>query len=195
MEAFYMRLVLILISLFPLLVDAQSNPNLQSELVNMARVDQSIRQEVGEAGWSNAPRALLDKLANVDKKNTERLKEIFAKKGWVNSEQVGKKGVSAAFLIIQHSPDTEFQKRMLPKIKQSYLADEGISGEQVALLTDRVYVRDGKQQIYGTQARVVSGEIMFEPIKDPETVDERRAEMNMSTLSTYKKLLEEAYGM
>ena len=65
----------------------------------------------------------------------------------------------------------------------------------MALLTDRVRIRHGEKQVYGTQAKQENGEMVFLPIEDQANVDKRRESMGMSTLAHYKKVLEEVYGL
>lgn len=185
-------LVLLLIPFFSL---AGINQTLKNELIQMEVEDQRIREDIEKVGWENPPKELLDKLNKIDKTNTERLKAIIKEYSWVTKDLVGVEGVGAAFLIVQHSPDIEFKTRMLPYLKQSYLNNEGVTGEQLALLTDRVLVSQGKKQIYGTQANQVNGSIVIKPIEDEANVDKLREEMKMPPLEMYIKILEEAYGI
>jgi len=189
-----MRYLLILFFI-PLSVLAEVNSILQSELIEMGIQDQKIRNEVGEAGWHNAPKELLEKLQKIDESNTDKLKFIIKGYSWVTRDLVGVEGVEAAFLIIQHSEDLEFKEQMLPFLKESYLNDEGVDGQQVALLTDRILITQGKKQIYGTQVDLSGGQIIVQPIKDIANVDKRRAEMKMPSLDQYLKLLGDVYGI
>ena len=189
-----MRIFLVII-FFSFHCLAASNIGLQKELEAMVKADQDIRNEIGSVGWENAPRELFEKMDLIDVRNTDRLKEIIEKYSWVTAGLVGKSGVSAAFLIVQHSPDYKFKEEILPLLKQSYLNGEGVTGQQVALLTDRVLVYQGKPQIYGTQLNILDGELVFNPISDKENVDRRRSEVGLPPLEEYKKLISEAYGM
>ncbi|MBO2562188.1 hypothetical protein I6M33_16525 [Shewanella algae] len=189
-----MRLFFLLL-LTPLFISAEPNQTIQIQLLEMAKLDQLVREEVGNAGWDKAPKELLDKLAATDHENTQKLKSMLNKRNWFAKSEIGEDGIDAAFLIIQHSPDIEFQEKMLPLLKQSFLNGDGITGQKVALLADRVHLSKGQKQIYGTQADVISGNVIFKPILDAETVDKRRAEMKLPPLDFYKKLLEEMYGI
>jgi hypothetical protein len=171
------------------------NVPLQKELQSMARADQTVRNEITRIGWENAPFELLEKMRSVDNKNTARLKAIVKKHSWVTEKSAGKDGVNAAFLIVQHSPDYAFQEEMLPLIKRSYSNGEGISGQELALLTDRVLVHQDKQQMYGTQLNIENGELVFDPIYDIDNVDSRRAEVGLPSLEEYRKVVSKAYGM
>jgi hypothetical protein len=189
-----MRL-LVLLFFIPFLSSAATNESLQSQLTEMAELDQLLRNQLGEVGWDKAPKELRAQLSKVDQDNTEALKAILSDRQWFTEKEVGRDGISSAFLIIQHSPDEQFQERMLPILKNSYLNNEGVSGQEVALLTDRVLIHMDKAQIYGTQAEIKNGEVTFMPISDKDLVDKRRAEMGMPPLEYYKKLLEKMYGI
>ncbi|QDG33678.1 hypothetical protein FJN13_02180 [Alteromonas mediterranea] len=189
-----MRLSLLII-LFSFQCIAASNLELQKELVSMAKADQEVRNEIVSIGWKNAPSDLLEKMRLIDARNTDRLNEIVKKHSWVTEDLVGKKGVSAAFLIVQHSPDYKFQEEMLPLLKQSFLNGEGVTGQEFALLTDRVLVHQNKPQLYGTQLNILNGELVFDPILDKGSVNKRRAEVGLPSLEEYKKVVAEAYGV
>ncbi|MGO3443923.1 MAG: DUF6624 domain-containing protein [Pseudoalteromonas distincta] len=186
---------LFLLLIIPFYSFAEINLPLQKELIEMEIEDQHIRNKIGEAGWQNPPKALLEQMMKIDESNTGKLKAIIKKHYWVTRDLVGVKGVGAAFLVIQHSPDVAFKVKMLPYLKQSYLNGEGVSGQQVALLTDRALIAQGKKQIYGTQADVSEGKVVFSPIEDETNVDKRREEMNMPSLDFYLKIMEKMYGI
>lgn len=186
---------LFLLLIIPFYSFAEINLPLQKELIEMEIEDQHIRNKIGEAGWQNPPKALLEQMMKIDESNTGKLKAIIKKHHWVTRDLVGVKGVGAAFLVIQHSPDVAFKVKMLPYLKQSYLNGEGVSGQQVALLTDRALIAQGKKQIYGTQADVSEGKVVFSPIEDETNVDKRREEMNMPSLDFYLKIMEKMHGI
>lgn len=61
------------------------------------------------------------------------------------------------------------------------------SSSNLALLEDRVALRQGKKQIYGTQVTKdeVTGESYVLPLEDPDNVDKRRAEVGLEKLQDY----------
>lgn len=170
------------------------------ELLRMQWVDQAVRKQIQEAiresgteGIANVLHLLkLSILENrVDEKNTARLKKLVAEHGWLHEGRVGEKGAGAAFIIAQHADhDTDFQKKVLKHLYEAY-KDENATGQQVALLTDRVRMAEGKPQLYGTQAQFRNGEVQFHPIKDSTNVDQRRANMGLPPLSEYAEKLNE----
>ena len=60
----------------------------------------------------------------------------------------------------------------------------------MALLEDRVALRQGKKQIYGSQIGVDpdTGEHYVQPLEDPDNVDKRRAEVGLEPIANYVKL-------
>ena len=173
---------------------AQLNEELSNELISMEVDDQAIRNLIiQQGGFENAPGDLMEEMSRIDERHTARLKKIFQDHSWPNKELVGVSGVGAAFILLQHSPDLKFQEEMLPYIKKSFDRGEGIQGSEVALLTDRVRVRNGNSQLYGSQFKFEDGGLVYISIEDEENVDERRAKLGMPSMECYKKMAEELY--
>ncbi len=166
-----------------------AKPSLQAELEEMGETDQAQRRlmtDVGNKHGQNSPemRALWKIQSEVDAKNIKRLEEIIAEHGWPKRSGVGPKAASAAFLILQHS-DISYQKKYLPLAREAALAKE-MSGGSLALLEDRILMREGKKQIYGSQLRGNgNGEYEVHPIEDEANVDQRRAAVGLPPLADY----------
>ena len=62
-----------------------------------------------------------------------------------------------------------------------------VNGSSLALLEDRVALRQGKKQIYGSQiARDPETQTHYVlPLDDPDNVDKRRAEVGLEPLANY----------
>ena len=181
----------------PNLVEEDSTvefPAVRNELLRMRWVDQTVRKQATDSLFAGKTDATVDLLGalryfylenRVDKKNTARLEELVARYGWPDEGRVGAEGAEAAFLIAQHADhDVAFQRMALDSIRQAYGRDQA-TGQQVALLTDRVRVAESNPQLYGTQAQVRDGEVIFHPIRDSSNVDQRRAKVGLPPLSTY----------
>lgn len=169
---------------------AATEPQLKAELLAMEQKDQAFRNE----HIKQPTPEIVRQMTELDGRHTDALKAIIAKHGWPTTELVDVEGVQAAFILLQHSPDNEFQANLLPRLEAAFKAGDGISGQEVALLTDRVLVRSGKPQRYGTQADARDNQIIIKPLEDAARVDELRAEMQLPPLALYIKLLEKAYG-
>lgn len=159
-------------------------PPVRDELLRMQRDDQAARAAFGQG---RAPtRAEETVLVDTDARHLRRLKAIIGDGGFPAAADVGRDGVAAAWLLVQHADaDPGFQQRILSGLEGLGEAD-GISGEQVALLTDRVLLAQGKPQRYGSQYQGNPGEPpSMRPVEDPAGLDERRARMHMMPSATY----------
>lgn len=160
---------------------------LRRELLEMARVDQAVRNEwMREDPGSPSPE-LLSRMAAIDAGNTARLQEIVEEHGWPGSDLVGLDGARGAFLIVQHATH-DVQKALFPLVEGGY-RDGVVAGPSYALLLDRILVRDGRPQVYGSQAGFFDGELALEPIEDEANVDMRRAEVGLPPLAEYVEQL------
>jgi hypothetical protein len=170
---------------------AQTKPELQQQLLNMAQQSQQIQTTQKSA----TPEVLKNMATDITQLHTRTLNEIVQLQGWPTKEQVTEQGVKAAFELVNHSNNLSFQQNMLPFIIQSYMDKQGISGEAVAILTDKVYIAQGKSQVFGTQADFISGKVVFFQIENEDSVDQLRAQMGMPPLAEYKRTLEDFYGV
>jgi len=106
---------------------------------------------------------------------------------------VGPDGADAAFVLVQHADaDTTLQARVLLLLARAYIEGEA-TGQQQALLTDRVATARGAPQVYGTQVDLVAGRAVLKPILDSSSVDARRAAVGLSPLREYLRLIDSAY--
>jgi hypothetical protein len=164
---------------------------LRAALVSRGRQDQAVREVflVGHRQDTTDIRNMTD----VDADNTSFLKKIVAERGWPGKSMVGRDAASAAFLIVQHSADTSFQAKVLPLLEKGYTAGD-VEGQHVALLTDRIAVRRHQPQVYGTQASLVKGRFVLDPIADAANVDARRARVGMPSVAAYMRILDSVYA-
>lgn len=150
-----------------------------AELLAFAQSDQIARkrwQETGDA-WEKT----------LDERNTKRLKEIVARIGWPTRSKVGDEAASAAWLLAQHADhDPEFQKECLDLMQQE---PEGeVRKQDRAFLEDRVRVNMGRPTVYGTQFDYNSeGQFAPLPIEDKESLDTRRAAMDLEPFGEYEQ--------
>lgn len=165
---------------------------LRNELESMFEADQSLRREIREVEERDGPdsgaaEAMWVKQAVLDETNTKRLLEIVDEHGWPRASVVGDRAAMAAFLVVQHAEPT-LQKRMLPILREEASRGE-VKMSRLALLEDRVLTSEGKPQIYGSQLRdnPETGKLEFFPIKDPESVNARRASVGLEPIEVYAR--------
>src|SRR5262249_44571300 len=124
---------------------------------------------------------------------TARMKAIVAQHGWPGKRMVGATASHTAWLLVQHADaDTRFQHDVLGLLEKAHARGD-VDASDVAYLTDRVLVHDGRPQRYGTQFHDVDGTLVPNPIEDPAHVDERRATMNLGPIGEYAAQVSQTY--
>ncbi len=171
------------------------NTELQKQLIEMGKEDQKHRTELMEMMEKvNGPdkdklmpryMQLVEAQNALDNKLLQQLEIIIAQHGWPTISLVGKEASGNAFLIIQHA-DLPSQKKYIPLLKEAADKNEARKSE-VAMLEDRILMREGKKQIYGSQLRSNpnTGKMELYPIEDEANVDMRRARVGLMPMKEY----------
>ena len=122
----------------------------------------------------------------IDSTNLIQIEQLIAQYGWPGKSFVGEEGNKTIFLVIQHS-DLATQEKYFPLLQNSVAKNES-SAPDLALLQDRILMRQGKKQIYGSQiVRDSTGSWKFYPIEDEKNVNLRRKKIGMQPLEEYAK--------
>ena len=157
------------------------NVALRDELLDMMEEDQAMRREALKDPSAYRP--------DVDHRHTKRMKKIIDEHGFPGKSHVEPSGAKAAWLLIQHADhEPEFQQRCLPLIYEAGRLGE-LELEKYAYLEDRVRLNTHRNQLYGTQWRVIEPtRISVRPLEDADRVDELRANVGIPPL---RKLMAE----
>lgn len=153
--------------------------------------DQLPRFELINLTRNNAGQAKLDSIKRIIKKkdeiNLDKVNGIVEKHGWLGPQEIGMNGSQGIFLVIQHA-DLATQKKYLPLIKQAEKEGKTLSSN-LALLEDRIAMREGREQLYGSQGfkDKVTGTSYIYPIADVDQLDQRRKQMGMPPMAAYVK--------
>ncbi len=123
-----------------------------------------------------------------DSVNQVLVEQLISKYGWMGKSFVGEDGNMALFLVIQHA-DLAMQEKYLPMMERSVAIGESRLID-LALLQDRVLMRQGKKQIYGSQIvrDEKTGGWMVYPIEDEQHVNARRAKAGLQPLEEYARI-------
>ncbi|HLV41299.1 MAG TPA: DUF6624 domain-containing protein [Brumimicrobium sp.] len=159
-------------------------------LDSVYREDQTYRRQIGEVeekyGRESEEMEKHWELINEkDSLNLIKVQKTLDERGWLSSSVIGHQGNSTLFLVIQHSP-LEIQEKYLPMMREAVI-NGNANSSSLALLEDRVALRKGGKQIYGSQIGrdQETGEYFVSPLEDPENVDKRRAEVGLGPISEY----------
>lgn len=111
-------------------------------------------------------------------------------------EGLSSQSYRAIWLIVDHA-GLKFQKKHLP-IMEEAVRKELISAGDYAVLTDRIRMREGKPQKYGTQSYTVTVDgrqiIYIWPVEDAEKLNELRNEIGAGDIETYIQVLKAMAG-
>ncbi len=120
----------------------------------------------------------------VHLENARVLDEAIAAMGWPGRSKIGDEGAAAAFKILQHAisrPD--LQRRGLDLILEAIPRGDA-NPLDAAYLSDRIAMYEGRPQVFGTQFDWdANGQLSPAPIKDPQSVDERRAALGLPPMA------------
>ncbi|MDA3876282.1 MAG: hypothetical protein PF483_04260 [Halothiobacillus sp.] len=164
-----------------------SDPALAKQLVQRYARDQAVRHALISQGTNqmNTHSAAWGKMLAVDKDNLAWLKPQIESNGLPTVQQVGAKGLEAAWMLVQHAgTDPSFQVRVLKKLKPR-LRTEPYLRSDYALLTDRIRLSQHKKQLYGTQLTLKHGQMVLQPVENSAGLAQRRARMDLMPLPDY----------
>ena len=127
------------------------------------------------------------RLVESDEHASDYLENLLNEIEWVDATTFGQEASSWAFLIAQHA-DRNTDLQVLALERMTPFVDIGeVDKPDYAYLTDRVAINQGREQVYGSQTtgKCKDGLLIPEPIENVETVDIRRASMELDTLNEY----------
>ena len=173
--------------------EKKMNKRLVAELDSIYYNDQKYRLVIDSMNRNNqynseAIRQLMLLLDPIDSANTKYIVNFLTKYGWPGPEEIGEKGENTICIVIQHST-LDVQKKYAPIEKKAVLAHKA-DPAWYAILEDRIAVREGNKQIYGSQLHGnpdPNGQPWVSPLIDPDHVDDRRAGIGLPPMSEYLK--------
>ena len=139
---------------------------------------QAVKNNPGDTERNErlARRALM-----TDSLNLVLVNEILSQHGFPTKEQVGDFGNQAAWLVFQHA-GLDYQKRFLPQLEAA-VSHGDIAPLYLALLRDRIDVREGRPQRYGTQINE-KGDLA--PLLDTSRVNQWRQEVGLPPIEQFE---------
>jgi hypothetical protein len=155
--------------------DSNSLRSIRQQLKIIRNRDQKIRTGGDSLAFSRL----------IDSTNQVYIQALIAKYGWMGKSFIGDQN-SVLFLVIQHA-DSAIQEKYFPMLKQS--VEEGESRKSdFALMQDRILMRRGKKQVYGSQViKDAKGDWVFYSIEDEKNVNLRRSSMGLQPMEEYAK--------
>lgn len=122
-----------------------------------------------------------------DVKNQRIVSKVLDTNGRLTPDLVGEERSSTLFYVIQHAPHS-MQKKYLPMLQRAVKNGDAKS-EHLAMLEDRVFLKDGEMQKYGTQIAFnpETEEYLLLNVFEPDKLNERRNSMGLWPIEDYLK--------
>lgn len=165
------------------------------KLLRMVEIEQAARKAEMSVDLHDLPKperdaafaAMWAPITAVDKANQASLLAMLPPEGWFYSSKYGPAASNAAFLIIQHG-DLDLWRRFVP-VLEPLVAKGEVPGEAYGMMFDRLAIREGRPQRYGSQMTCRAGKFVVDTLEDPTRVDERRRAIGFrQNLAEYEQL-------
>lgn len=173
--------------------------NIDSLLRQVHNADQSARRAMIELTQSDkldidaviAAQEQIEKVDSINQSVVARLLE----KGW--PQELSDESHHTLWLVIDHAP-LDYQLRYLPLIEKQ-VAEGVISKSDYATLFDRIRMRQGAPQRYGTQtvqrrSAESNAPIYVWPIENPRKLNRLRRSMGLSPMKRYCRTVAKTYS-
>ncbi|KQC01041.1 DUF6624 domain-containing protein [Pedobacter sp. Hv1] len=174
------------------LFETNVDQKLVAELATVRKEDQGLRLKLDTIRKDKGPNSveekdLWKKINHSDSINLAKIETLLDQKGWLAPEQVGYVGSQTIFLVIQHA-NLAVQQKYLPMMRAAVKKGSAMPND-LALLEDRVAMREGKSQIYGSQITIdkETKKYYLYPVIDPDHLDDRRATVGLEPIANYLK--------
>jgi VWFA-related protein len=167
---------------------AAADENLRAELLKMrAEGVESLQKTLEKNSKDKNPNQINIK---PDEKATARFCEILQRHGFPTENLVGKDGVAAAYYLLKNHASVQLQAALLPVLTAAVNKNRLEKNEDYASFLDRLRLRAGLRQVFGTQAKIENGFLVLYPLASEQMADEWRAQFNMPPLKEYLRFLE-----
>ncbi len=115
--------------------------------------------------------------SRLDSQNLHIVTAFLDQYGWPEKYDIGFIGQRAIGITIQHSP-LKVQEKYYPSLVQAYQKDP-LLFETLALLEDRINIRNHRFQYYGSQVVTYKGKPLLYPVFNIDSIDLYRRRIGM----------------
>ncbi len=158
------------------------------KIISLKNADLELRDQLIRSG--ELGNGYHKEMQALHHKNAEILEEIIDHIGYPATEKVGTEASEAAWLVIQHaigSPD--FMRKCL-KLLENSVSKTKVETINMAYLSDRIAVFEGRPQLYGTQFDWdENGQLSPNPCDHPDQVNERRIVLGLNLLEEQTRII------
>lgn len=122
-------------------------------------------------------------MCTSDEDNLNWLKDQVARNGWFDIQRYGRAADQAAWLMVQHADGAPAYQAYIAALLEVKARSGETDPRNYAFLSDRIAVRAGRPQPYGTQMECVKGEWLKPEVEHPQDLDTRRAALGLPPMA------------
>ncbi len=168
----------------------KKNKSLRRELVKMREAQTELNDKILAQTENNKP--LVERLNALSREHLVRLCGIYKEYGWLTKNIVETEGLEAALFIIRNSNNAGLQREIFPVVVEASQAGL-IPKANLASLIDRIRLKSGGRQIFGTQLKVEDEIGYLYPLENEAKVDDWRKTYQLPPLADFIKQIETEY--
>lgn len=162
--------------------------NIAERIIALQHADIALRNTLIQNGQLGA--GYNEEMQELHNKNAQVLHDIIQIIGYPTIDKVGQEASDASWLVIQHAIGQPEFMRMCVSLLEDAVNEHRADAKQLAYLTDRIAVLEGKLQLYGTQFDWdENGYLSPNPMDDRVTVNERRKIFGLNTLEEQTEIM------
>lgn len=156
---------------------------LEMHQADTALRDSLIHKKILSEGYN-------EEMKKLHNHHAEILFTLIEEKGYPTSQKLGKEAAEAAWILILHSIGKPNYMRKWAVLLEMEVKNHRASPKELAYLTDRIAVLEGKPQSYGTQFDWdEKGELSPQPFDDLIQVNERRHSIGLNSLQAQTEII------
>jgi len=165
-----------------------SDPALKAEILEMKKglLNETARQVLADRNRSSENKKRSNKdvpqATSNGAKPEERICQILNSKQWPGKSSVDNEGASSWITLIKTYASVQQQRAVLPIISAGVERGEIPKDDELAALIDKLRLRLGLPQIFGTQFIEENGFLVLYPIQSDQNIDAWRSEYGLPTL-------------
>ena len=171
--------------------DIQPNPALQKELKDLKSKHLKWFQETAFDRSRISGQTFLPK---DSQKTIDKMCTILNEQPWPSTATVGAEGAANWIYLIKNYFPFDTQLKLMPVIAQAIKSKAVKKDNDLASFIDRIRLRVGLAQLFGTQAAPQDKFLVLAPLQSEQNVDKWRAEYGLPPLRDYLRSLELNYG-
>lgn len=162
--------------------------SIAEKIISLKDTDLEVRARLVESGEINE--SYNPEMEEVHNRNAQILNDIIDSIGYPTIDKVGKEASAAAWLVIQHSIGQPDLMRRCKILLETAVKENKANPVNLAYLTDRIAVYEGRPQLYGTNFNwSENGELDPYPFDDLFLVNERRKSLGLNSMEEQTQII------